>query len=320
MPKSKKENINLPKLVVIIGPTGSGKSKLAIDLAKKFNGEIVVADSRQIYQEMDIGTDKIIIQKNKKSCLEKTKIYQGVPHHLIDLVKPNQEFSLSLYKKLALQTIKKIIKKGKLPFLVGGTGLYVQAIVDNLQIPAVPPDKALRKKLEKLSSDKLFQRLKKLDPETAKKIDPKNKRRLIRALEVCLKTGKPFSQQQKKGPVLFDVLQIGLRLPKKVLHQRINQRVEEMIKLGLIAEVKKLIKKYPINLPAFSGIGYQEIINYLQGKISLEQAKELIKLHTRQYAKRQMTWFKRDERIHWIRTKKEAEKLISAFLNLPTEN
>ncbi len=292
-----------PKLIVILGATGSGKSELAVKLARKFNGQIVSADSRQLYQEMDIGTAKI----TKKQMA-------GIPHHLINRVKPNQEFALAQYKKEAIGIIKDIQKRNQLPFLVGGTGLYIQAVVDNLQIPQVRPDKKLRNELEKLTNQQLYQRLKKLDPLALQIIDLNNKRRMIRALEVCLKTKKPFSQQKQKGRALFNVLQIGLKLDKKTLGKRINQRVEKMFKAGLVQEVEKLIKKYRPDLPSMSGIGYQEIILYLQNKITLQQAKELIKLHTRQYARRQMTWFKRDQRIIWLDNYKKAEQAIKQFL------
>jgi tRNA dimethylallyltransferase len=180
-------NKNLLPLIVILGPTASGKSNLAIKLAKKFNGEIISADSRQIYQEMDIGTAKITKEE-----------MSGIPHYLIDIVKPDQEFTLAQYKKLAVKIIKDVQKRGKLPFLVGGTGLYIQAVVDNLEIPQVKPNKKLRNKLEKLTNQELLNQLKKLDPLSAVSIDPNNKRRLIRALEVCLIAKKPFSQQRKK--------------------------------------------------------------------------------------------------------------------------
>ena len=290
------------KLIVILGPTASGKSDLAIKLARKFDGEIVSADSRQIYQEMDIGTNKL----TKKQM-------SGIKHYLINVVKPDQGFTLAQYKRLAVKAIKDIQKRDKLPFLVGGTGLYIQAIVDNLQIPRVKPDKKLRNKLEKLTNQELLQKLKKTDPLTAKTIDLNNRRRLIRALEVCLKTKKPFSQQRRKGRTLFDICQIGLKLNKKILERRINQRVEQMFKMGLIKETKKLAKRYSLELPAMSGIGYQETSQYLQGKINLRQTKELIKRRTRQYARRQMTWFKKDRRINWIKNYSDAQKVVYSF-------
>lgn len=270
----------LKKLIVILGPTASGKSELAFKLAKKFKGEIISADSRQIYKEMDIGT-----AKSKE------------PQHLIDIVNPNQEFTLAQYKKLAIEKIKEV----DIPFLVGGTGLYIQAVVDNLDIPQVKPNPKLRKELEKLTPEQLFEKLKKLDPEI--QIDIHNKRRLIRAIEVCISTGKPFPKKKKKP--LFNVLQIGL----KTSDEKINQRVDEMFKKGLEKEVKNLLKKYPSDLPAFSGIGYKEIIQ------NPETAREQIKLHTRQYAKRQITWFKRDKRIKWVKNYQEAEELVRKFLS-----
>ncbi len=292
------------QLIVILGPTATGKSELAIKLAKQFSGEIISADSRQIYKGMDIGTAKI-----------KPEQMQEIPHYLIDIIKPSQNFTLAKYQNKAIKLIKQIQKKNKLPFLVGGTGLYIQSIVDNLNIPEVKPDKKLRNKLEKLSNQELYQKLKKLDPAGLKMIDINNQRRLIRALEVCLKTKQPFSQQRQKGKTLFNTLQIGLKLNFTNLEEKIAKRTEQMIQQGLIQEVENLLKKYSPDLPAFNSIGYQEIIQYLNNQISLKQAKELINLHTRQYAKRQMTWFKRDKKINWIRNYQQAKKLIKEFKN-----
>ncbi|MBU2473010.1 tRNA (adenosine(37)-N6)-dimethylallyltransferase MiaA [Patescibacteria group bacterium] len=294
----------LKKLIIILGPTASGKSDLAIKLAKEFNGEIISADSRQIYKEMDIGTAKV----TKKEM-------DNIPHYLINIINPNQEFTLAQYKKLAVKTIKDIQKRNKLPFLVGGTGLYIQSIVDNLQIPEVVPDKKLRDKLENQTNQKLYNQLKKLDPESLKVININNKRRMIRALEVCLSTKKSFSQQRKKGKPLFNILQIGIKPNKKTLERKINQRADKMIQAGLIEEVKNLIKKYGHKPYSMSGIGYKEIISYLEKKISLDKAKELIKIHTRQYARRQMSWFRRDKKIKWIKTYLEAKKIIRDFIN-----
>lgn len=297
----------IKKIIVILGPTASGKTELALKIAKSLSatasGEIISADSRQIYRGMNIGT--------AKPTLKQQRI---IPHHLIDIIEPNKNFALSQYKKLAIKKIREIHKKNKIPFLVGGTGLYIQAIVDNLKIPQVKPNKKIREKLEKINLPTLLKQLQKLDPITAQTIDIHNKRRLIRALEVCLITKKPFSQQREKGKPLFDILQIGIKIDKKNLNRKINQRVDEMIETGLVEEVKSLVKKYSSQLPAMSGIGYREIIQYLDNKISLEYAKNLIKLHTRQYAKRQMTWFKRDKKIKWVKNYQEARKLASNFL------
>jgi tRNA dimethylallyltransferase len=202
----------------------------------------------------------------------------------------------------------------QLPFLVGGTGLYIRAVVDNLQIPQVKPNKEIRNKLEKLTNQQLFNQLKKIDPLMARAIDRNNKRRMIRALEVCLATERPFSEQRKKGRPLFNVLEIGLKKSRKTLHKKIDQRVEKMFQDGLVEEVEKLIINYSSHWPALSGIGYQEIIQYLQGKISPEKAKELIKQHTRQYARRQITWFKKDKRIFWLKNYEMAVKLINNFI------
>lgn len=271
------------KLLVILGPTASGKSSIAEKLARKFNGELINADSRQVYKGMDIGT-------NKSQA------------HLINIVEPSQEFSLANYKKLALACIQDIHKKNKLPILIGGTGLYIQAIIDNLEIPKIKPNKILRAKLENKSCEDLFNMLKKLDLQASEAIDSKNKRRLIRAIEVCL-SGQKFSQKLK-GKKLFNSLQIGISVPREKLIKKINARVDNMIEQGLEQEVKSLGKNIP------ETIGYQE---FYQEK-NLSKIINLIKLHTRQYAKRQLTWFKRDKRIKWVENYEEARKLVKKFL------
>jgi len=295
------------KLIVICGTTACGKTSLSLDLAQKYNGEIISADSRTVYQDINIGTAKPSLEERLK-----------VPHYLIDVVHLNQKFTLAQFKQQALVIINEIHRRYKVPFLVGGNGLYISSIVDNLDIPSVPPDQKLRKKLEKKivkhGLDYLWQKLIKLDPGTTSFVEKQNPRRIIRALEVCLKTKKPFSQLRQKKECLFNVLQIGIKLNKKELVQKINQRIEQMIKQGLVEEVKDLVKKYPSDISALKTIGYQEIISYLQNKISLEEAIDLIKKNTRQYARRQMTWFKKDKTIKWIDNIEEAEKLIKDFL------
>ncbi|MFA5050549.1 MAG: tRNA (adenosine(37)-N6)-dimethylallyltransferase MiaA [Patescibacteria group bacterium] len=309
---------NLKKIIIILGPTASGKTDIALKLAKKFKGEIICADSRTIYKGMDIGTAKPI--HGTWNMEHGAKIYKidGVPHYMIDVVQPNQEFTVAQFKQKAIEIIDDIQKRNKTPFLVGGTGLYISSLVDNFDIPAIAPDKKLRSKLEKMAAkygpDYLWKKLIKLDPEAKKFIQKENLRRVIRALEVCLKTKKPFSQIRQKGEPLFETLLIGINQPRPILYQRINQRVDKMIKSGLINEVKKLIKKYPAHSRAFSGIGYKEIISYLRGEISLIEAADLIKKNTRHYAKRQITWFKRDERIKWIKKINQAKILIKKFL------
>jgi tRNA dimethylallyltransferase len=292
----------LPKLIVILGPTASGKTDLAVKLAKKFNGEIVSADSRQIYKEMNIGTAKPF-KKELKS----------IPYHLIDIINPKQKFNAAIYKKLALKSIEKITQRGRTPFLAGGTGLYIQSILDNMEFPIVPAQKNLRANLEKKTEKELFKIYKKLDLQGSKFIDGKNKRRLIRAIEVCKVTKKPFWQQRKKGEALFNALLIGIKLSEEELEKRINIRVEKMLKLGLKKEVKKLVKKYGWKIQPLQTIGYQEWQDYFKKKIDEEEIKKQIILRTLQFSKRQMTWFKKDKRIKWIKNYKESEKLIEKF-------
>jgi len=293
------------KLIVILGPTASGKTDLSIKLAKRYNGEVVSADSRQIYKGMDIGTAKPLELEN-------------IDHWLLDIKNPNQNYTVAEYKKDAIKAIKNIQKRGKLAILVGGTGLYIKAVAENLDIPKIEANPLLRKKIEKEAEkfglDYVFQKLIKLDPEAAYIIDSKNPRRVIRALEITLLTKKPFSQQRKIGKPLFDVLEIGISVPNEKLKEKINLRVDEMIKNGLIEEVEKLVKKYDAGQQAFDAIGYREIIDFLNKKITLEQAAEAIKINTWHYAKRQMTWFKRDKKINWIKDFKKSEKLVKQFI------
>jgi len=305
---------NHNKLLVIVGPNASGKSDLAVKLAKKFNGEVVSADSRQVYKGMDIGTGKVPRDKLKIKN-EKLKIYlhQGIPHYLLDVASPKRRFTVAQYQKKAIEAIRKIQKKGKLPILCGGTGFYIQAVVDGIVIPEVKPDWKLREKLEKKTCDELYQQLKKLDPKRAKTIDKKNKRRLIRAIEIVLKTKKPVPPLKQRR--MFDVLIIGVKRDKKELKERIKKRLLRRFKLGMIKEVKKLHKSGVSwkRLEEF-GLEYRFIAYYLQGKMKYEEMVKRLQKAIENYAKRQMTWFKRDKRIHWIKNYKGAEKLVKDFL------
>lgn len=310
----------LPSIIVILGATASGKTKLAIELAKKYNGEIISADSRQVYKKMDIGTAKPI-GKWESYCETAAYMVEGVPHYLIDIVDPGEIFSVSNFKQLALERIDDILKRGKTPFIVGGTGLYIWSVVDNLILPDVAPHKKLRNGLEDKSLNELVVLLKKLDPESAKVIDLNNSRRVIRALEVNIMTGGSFIEQKQKNPPLFNALQIGLRVEREKLYERIDKRVDEQISAGLVGEVEGLIKqKYSFSLPSMNGIGYRQIGAYLNNEMDLEKAIDLVKRDTRHYARRQLTWFRRDKRIEWraMEEKEEIDNLIEDFLDKKT--
>lgn len=296
----------LGKIIVILGPTASGKSDFAVKLAKKFNAEIISADSRQIYQDLDIGSNKI-------SQAEQ----QNIKHYLLDLVKPDQEFSLYDWQQQAFKIINTLLKKEKNVIMVGGTGLYLSSILQNYQLPAT--DKALRLKLNKLNLEKLVAQLKTIDPEITKKIDSKNKIHVVRALEYAIAFHDDLDTNKKTAACPYDYLIFGLNIEKEKLYTKINQRVDQMIDQGLIKEVKNIYQKYQNkNLPALSGIGYQEISKYLNKELSLEEAIDLIKKNTRHYAKRQMTWFRRMEKqglkINWNKNLAQAENLVNKFL------
>ncbi len=282
-------------LVAIVGPTAIGKSKLAIKLAQNFNGEIVGADSRQVYRYMDIGTAK---PTEEELAL--------VPHHLISIINPDEDFSLAQYQKLAYQKIEDIKERDKLPLLVGGSGLYVWSVLEGWVIPQVPPDPEFRRSLEREASqggkDKLYEELLRVDPVAAQKIGPHNIRRIIRALEVKKSTGLPISQLQSKKPPPFSTLIIGLTTERVGLYRRIDLRVDEMIRRGLVEEVERLLEMgYDLSLPSMSTIGYREIGLYLKGEMPFSLAIQKIKYETHRFARHQYAWFRlQDRRIKWF--------------------
>ncbi len=282
-------------LVAIVGPTGIGKSKLALRLARAFEGEIVSADSRQVYRHMDIGT--------AKPSREELSL---IPHHLIDIVNTDEDFSLAQYQELACRAIGDIHQRNKLPILVGGSGMYVWSVLEGWGIPRVPPDLEFRHSLEekaaKVGEDELYQELAEIDPVAAQSIDQRNVRRVIRALEVHRSTKAPFSQLQYKKAPPFNTLIIGLTADRVELYRRIDLRVDEMIKQGLVAEVEKLVKiGYDFNMPAMSGIGYKQIGMFLNGELALAEAIQQIKFETHRFVRHQYNWFRlKDNRIQWF--------------------
>jgi len=311
-------NNKLPKLIVILGPTASGKTGTSLKLAKKYNGEIISADSRQIYKKMDIATAKVKGEWQwgfNWNGPRKTYHVEDIPHHLIDIIDPGKQFTAADFRDKSIKYAKMAERSGRIPMVVGGTGLYISALVDNLSIPRVEANKKLRESLEEKTNDELISLLESLDPKILETIDKKNKRRLIRALEVCIFTGEPFSEQRKKGEQIFDVLQIGIEVDREELHNRISNRVDQMMKDGLLDEVSALLKqKYGWQLPSMSGIGYKQFKPYVNGECTLEKSIEDLKRDTRRFARRQLTWFKKDKRIKWCKNYEEVEGEVGEFL------
>ncbi len=290
----------MQKLIVILGPTASGKSDIAVKLAKKLNGEVISADSRQVYKGLDIGTGKITRRETS-----------GVKHHLLDVASPlrlrsgqAQRFTAAEFKKRAEKAIVEVTKKGKLPIICGGTGFYIDALLGDKQIPEVPPDPRLRKELEKKTAQELFEMLKKLDMERARNIDAKNPRRLVRAIEICKALGTaPKQIQNYKFQITnkFQIIKIGVKIPNEDLKKRINKRIEKWFKQGLLKEVQNLYKR-GLSWKRMSEIGleYKIVSLFLQNKISKEEMIKRMRSETWRYAKRQMTWFKKTKDVVWL--------------------
>jgi tRNA dimethylallyltransferase len=304
----------LPRVVFVVGPTSSGKTTLSITLAKTFRGEVINADARQIYRDVHIGTGKPD-GVWKKWHGRRSYVYEDVPHHLMDVVPVDQTFSVVEWREAALKAIKAIERRGNLPIIVGGTGLYISALIDNYEFPSVPPHPELRRAHEQRSLDELVKLLLAVDPGAVSVVDLHNKRRVIRALEVVTYSGKKFSESRTQGRPLVDALQVGVYRTQEELKRRVDLAVEDMIDRGLIDEVRLLReRRIPWNAPAMSAIGYRDVQPYLDGRESLEHTVERIKYRTRQYTKRQWTWFKRDPRIRWAHSRDEALTWVKEWL------
>ena len=305
--------MNKPKVVVIAGPTASGKSALAVELAKKINGEIISADSMQIYKNMNIGTAKISEDE-----------MQGIRHYMLDIIEPDKRYSVSDFKKDAENYIEKIIKEGKTPIICGGTGLYINSLIYGINFQEEKIDQKYRDKLNKIADDgeleKLYNEALKIDPEATKKISKNDKKRIIRILEIYHTTGKTKTQQEiesKKGEIKYNYIVFTINMKRELLYERINKRVDQMIKNGLIEEVADIIKKYKTFPTAMQGLGYKEIVEFLNGNINKELMIEKIKMETRRYAKRQLTWFRKNKDIIWIdgeKTKEENLQIILSYI------
>ncbi len=295
-------------LVAIVGPTATGKTEVSIRMAQAIGGEIVNADSRQVYRYMDIGTAKPTNEDRSR-----------IPHHLFDIIDPDEDFSLALYQDMAGRAIDDIHQRGKTPVLAGGSGQYVWAVLEGWSAPEVPPDPVLREELESKAmtegGDILYRELQEIDPESARKIDHRNIRRVIRALEVFRITGKRFSEIRTRTPPDFDVRIVGITVERDELYRRIDDRVDAMLARGFIDEVRSLLERgYSLDLPAMSSLGYREIGRYLNAELGLPEACEQIKFATHRFARHQYAWFRlKDERIRWVDKKRTSvDRIISS--------
>jgi len=300
-----------PRVLVIVGPTAVGKTELTLRLAETLNGEIISADSMQVYRGMDIGTAKATKAER-----------QRVPHHLIDIVEPGETFSAADYQRLAREAVAEITERGRLPVFSGGTGLYVKAAIDEYNFIEVDNNyevrESLKRQVREAGLEALYKRLQSIDPRVAQRLHPNDERRIVRALEVYETTGQTLSfweQQKDISESVFDAVMIGLTRPRDELYARVNLRVEQMMLEGLVQEVQSLVDR-ELSFVAQQALGYKELIPYLEGKCTLDEAKTLIKLQTRRYAKRQLTWFRADPRITWVTIENmdQAEQDILAIL------
>ena len=298
------------KAIVICGPTASGKTALSIELAKKIDGEIVSCDSMQIYKEMDIGTAKPTLEE-----------MQGIKHYMIGIISPNERYSVADYKKDAKKAIREILNKGKVPIVVGGTGLYIDSLIYEIEYQDIEFDKEYREHLEKEVKEKgleeLYNVAKEIDPEAIEKISKNDKKRILRILEIYHATGENKTEQERKSrqkEVEYDYKVYALNMDREKLYDRINKRVDKMIEEGLIQEVEKIYKKYNDFPTAMQGLGYKEVVEYLEGKLTKEEMIEKIKQETRRYAKRQLTWFRKNKQTIWLDGEEQIQNNIRIIL------
>lgn len=291
-----------PKVIVVLGPTASGKSAMAVALAKRYGGEVVSADSRQVYRGMDVGTGKITEAEQK-----------GIPHHLLDVASPRKSFGVARYQKIANRAINGIARRGRIPIICGGTGLYIDSLIYGFVFPEVKPDLFFRKKLAQKTAMELFAELQVLDPERAKHIDPKNPRRLIRALEIVQATGGPVPVL-RRDPA-YPALIIGIQVKDEVLRKKVARRLRRRLRQGMVREVKRL-HSTGLSWQKLDELGleYRYVSRYLQGILSRKEMEQILEKEIWRYAKRQMTWFKRDKNIHWIDRPADAVALAGKFL------
>lgn len=300
-----------PKVVVIVGPTASGKTALSIELAKRINGEIISSDSMQIYKDMDIGTAKVTKEE-----------MQGIKHYLVDFISPDTRYTVSDFKKDSENAIKEIIEKGKTPIIVGGTGLYVNSLIYGIEYQDMNFDEEYRNELMKRAENseelqKLWKEAEKIDPESMKIISKNDKKRIIRVLEIYKATGKTKTEQEilsRKNEVKYNFKVFGISMDREKLYERINRRVDVMMQAGLENEVKNLLKKYNEFPTAMQGLGYKEVVQYFDGILSREEMIEKIKQESRRYAKRQLTWFRRNKEIIWLDSMNDMQKNINTIL------
>ena len=302
--------MNKPKVIVICGPTASGKTKLGVELAKQINGEVISCDSMQIYKDMTIGTAKPLPEE-----------MQGIKHYLIDFVLPSERYSVAQFKKDATEAIEEILAKNKVPILVGGTGLYIDSLIYGIDYNDIKIDEDYRKELEKTVQkeglEALYNKAQQIDSEAMKKISPNDKKRIMRVLEIYNATGKTKTEQEiesRKNEVKYDYKVFAINMDREILYDRINKRVDIMIEDGLIKEVKDLVDKYSSFPTAMQGLGYKEVVEYLDGNCSKEEMIENIKMQTRRYAKRQLTWFRKNKDTQWIDGTNDIQNNINIIL------